>query len=69
MAFLLLIPVSCRKDRISIIDHRPTTFCLQGIAGLYKGIIPNLAKVAPAAGISWVVFEEVKLFLGVDPKS
>ena len=42
---------------------------LQGVAGLYKGILPNLAKVAPAAGISWVVFEEVKLFLGVDPKS
>ena len=41
----------------------------QGIAGLYKGILPNLAKVAPAAGISWVVFEEVKLFLGVDPKT
>lgn len=46
-----------------------TPTSLQGIAGLYKGIIPNLAKVAPAAGISWVVFEEVKLFLGVDPKT
>lgn len=44
-------------------------FMMQGVAGLYKGILPNLAKVAPAAGISWVVFEEVKLFLGVDPKS
>lgn len=41
----------------------------EGIAGLYKGILPNLAKVAPAAGISWVVFEEVKLWMGVDPKS
>jgi len=41
----------------------------EGVVGLYKGILPNLAKVAPAAGISWVVFEEVKLFLGVDPKS
>ena len=36
------------------------------LSGL-QGIIPNLAKVAPAAGISWFVFEEVKLVLGVDP--
>lgn len=42
---------------------------MKGIAGLYKGILPNLAKVAPAAGISWVVFEQVKLWLGVDPKT
>ena len=34
-----------------------------------QGILPNLAKVAPAAGISWFVFEEVKLLLGVDPHS
>lgn len=34
-----------------------------------QGIVPNLAKVAPAAGISWFVFEEVKLLLGVDPHS
>ena len=32
-----------------------------------QGILPNLAKVAPAAGISWFTFEEVKLLLGVDP--
>ncbi|EIE25738.1 mitochondrial substrate carrier [Coccomyxa subellipsoidea C-169] len=41
----------------------------EGVRGLYKGILPNLAKVAPAAGISWFVFEEVKLLLGVDPHS
>ena len=50
-------------------DLMDSAFNPQGIAGLYKGILPNLAKVAPAAGISWVVFEEVKLFLGVDPKT
>ena len=38
----------------------------EGVRGLYKGIGPNLAKVAPAAGISWFVFEEVKAALGVD---
>ena len=34
-----------------------------------QGILPNLAKVAPAAGISWFVFEETKLFMGMDPHS
>lgn len=39
----------------------------EGVRGLYKGLAPNLAKMAPAAGISWFVFEEVKRGLGLDP--
>ena len=41
----------------------------EGVGGLYKGIVPNLFKLAPAAGISWYIFEETKLLLGVDPRS
>ena len=41
----------------------------EGIGGLYKGILPNLLKLAPAAGISWYVFEETKVLLGVDIRS
>jgi solute carrier family 25 (mitochondrial phosphate transporter), member 23/24/25/41 len=41
----------------------------EGFRGLYKGVLPNLLKLAPAAGISWFVFEEVKRVLGVDPRS
>lgn len=41
----------------------------EGVKGLYKGILPNLAKVAPAAGISWFVFEETKRMMGMDPHS
>ena len=33
-----------------------------------QGILPNLVKVAPAAGISWFVFEEVKLLMGMNPR-
>ena len=40
----------------------------EGWRGLYKGVLPNLAKVAPAAGVSWFVFEEVKRALGMDPR-
>jgi solute carrier family 25 phosphate transporter 23/24/25/41 len=35
----------------------------------WQGLLPNLIKLAPAAGISWYVFEETKLLLGVDPRS
>lgn len=41
------------------------TYSREGIRGLYKGSLTNLAKLAPAAGISWFVFEETKVFLGL----
>ncbi len=36
--------------------------------GLYKGLLPNIFKLAPAAGIGWYVFEESKRALGLDPR-
>lgn len=41
----------------------------EGVRGLYKGLWANLIKLAPAAGISWFVYEETKLLLGVDIRS
>lgn len=41
----------------------------EGVRGLYKGILPNLVKLAPAAGLSWYVFEGTKKLLGVDPRT
>jgi hypothetical protein len=32
-----------------------------------QGLLPNIYKLAPAAGIGWYVFEETKLLLGEDP--
>lgn len=52
-----------------MLDVLRQTVRREGVRGLYKGIIPNIAKLAPAAGISWYVFEETKLMLGVDPRS
>ncbi len=34
-----------------------------------QGVLPNMIKLAPAAGISWSMFEEVKRMLGVDVRS
>ena len=39
------------------------TLAAEGFVGLYKGMGMSLAKVAPAAGISWFIFEETKIFL------
>lgn len=37
----------------------------EGIQGLYRGITPNFMKVAPAVGISYVVYERCRQALGV----
>ncbi|KAK3485077.1 mitochondrial carrier domain-containing protein [Neurospora crassa] len=35
----------------------------EGIRGLYKGLTPNLLKVAPALSITWVCYENMKTIL------
>lgn len=35
----------------------------EGIRGLYKGMIPNLLKVAPSIAIAFVTYETVKKYL------
>lgn len=35
----------------------------EGIKGLYKGIVPNLLKVAPSMASSWLSFELSRDFL------
>jgi len=35
----------------------------EGVAGLYKGIVPNLLKVAPSMAASWYTFETVRDYL------
>ena len=38
----------------------------EGPRGLYRGITPNFMKVIPAVSISYVVYENVRKFLGVE---
>lgn len=36
-----------------------------GVRGLYRGLAPNFMKVAPAVSISYVVYENLRMGLGV----
>ena len=35
----------------------------EGLSGFYKGLKPNLARVIPACGLTFVIYEEVSHFL------
>jgi solute carrier family 25 (mitochondrial phosphate transporter), member 23/24/25/41 len=47
----------------SIPDAIRIIFMQEGIKGLYKGIVPNLLKVAPSMASSWLTFEMTRDFL------
>ena len=38
----------------------------EGTRGLYRGLLPNFLKVIPAVSIGYVVYEQLKLLMGVD---
>lgn len=46
-------------------DVTQKTIQKEGLRGLYKGLTPNLLKVAPALSITWVVYENSKKVLGL----
>ncbi|KAK4940193.1 hypothetical protein LTR10_019621 [Elasticomyces elasticus] len=47
----------------SIWDAIRTIVGQEGVLGLYKGIVPNLLKVAPSMASSWLSFEMTRDFL------
>lgn len=47
----------------SIFDAIKTIVAQEGIKGMYKGIVPNLLKVAPSMASSWLSFEMTRDFL------
>lgn len=47
----------------SIFDAIKTIVAQEGLKGMYKGIVPNLLKVAPSMASSWLSFEMTRDFL------
>jgi solute carrier family 25 phosphate transporter 23/24/25/41 len=42
----------------------------EGVVGLYKGLTPNLLKVAPSMAASWLTFEIFRdFFVGLKPNA
>ncbi|KAJ3377960.1 hypothetical protein HDU92_007792 [Lobulomyces angularis] len=48
-----------------VMDALKTIVSTEGIAGLYIGMLPNLLKVVPATGVSFLVYETSKSALGI----
>lgn len=44
------------------------TVAREGVPGLFKGLVPNLAKVAPAVSISYFMYENLKNLMHLDNK-
>lgn len=47
----------------SIFDAVRVIIKHEGVKGMYKGIVPNLLKVAPSMASSWLSFEMTRDFL------
>lgn len=47
----------------SIFDAIVVILTQEGIKGLYKGLVPNLLKVAPSMASSWLSYEMTRDFL------
>lgn len=49
-------------------DVLQKTIQREGFPGLFKGLVPNLAKVAPAVSISYFMYENLKVLFGLNNK-
>jgi solute carrier family 25 phosphate transporter 23/24/25/41 len=54
-----------RGTHPSMLTMFKTIIASEGPAGLYRGIVPNFMKVAPAVSISYVVYEKMIQLLGI----
>jgi solute carrier family 25 phosphate transporter 23/24/25/41 len=53
----------------SILDAVKVIVAEEGVRGLFKGIAPNLLKVAPSMASSWLSFELTRdFFLGLNDR-
>ena len=53
-----------RRDYVGLVDTTKKIFRNEGIAGFFKGCIPNAVRVAPGAALTFVVYESIMDMLG-----
>ncbi|KAJ8383703.1 hypothetical protein AAFF_G00215450 [Aldrovandia affinis] len=53
------------SPQLSMLGQLKHIVCQEGVAGLYRGIVPNFLKVIPAVSLSYVVYENMRRALGV----
>ena len=64
----LLYTVATASDggpRLSMSQTFQTIWWKEGLRGLYRGLLPNFLKVAPAVSVAYVMYEQIKRVLGV----
>jgi len=64
---LLLITAVVIDGASESVSHLLRTIVsTDGARGLYRGLLANLLKVAPAVSISYIVYENSRIFFGAD---
>ena len=53
-------------DRQSLLNVAKYIVQKDGVAGLYRGILPNFIKVLPAVSISYAVYEYASQLLNIE---
>ncbi|XP_076822174.1 mitochondrial adenyl nucleotide antiporter SLC25A25-like [Clavelina lepadiformis] len=56
---------SQNNEKLSMVSLFRSIIQTDGIFGLYRGLAPNFMKVVPAVSISYVVYENMRMRLGV----
>jgi len=54
------------KEQTHAVGLFKYTLRTEGVKGLYRGLVPNFFKVAPAVSISYYVYERTREYLGVE---
>ena len=49
-----------------MVDTLRGVYWREGVAGLYRGFLPNFLKAIPAVSVGYLVYERLKLVLHVD---
>ncbi|KAG6388423.1 hypothetical protein SASPL_149849 [Salvia splendens] len=58
--------MQAQRTQSSMSDVFKNTYRIEKLRGFYKGLFPNLLKVVPSAGITYLVYEAMKKSLHLD---